>query len=238
MEKKTKKRDFCLNFFRKVVLSTPRLIAFDRWLSFCIIALHLQSSRCQPNGNFDTAQCIEQVIKHLVSQTIILLKFFIIIAILSLAKVKWKKNLFMIFFLFRPSLVITKQVTQTTNVFAMMRWNHDFFCNFSIKFSLNRQSWQKPGDFDSMIVPLNMAGFVLECHREGEADLSRWCNSPLTMRSNAIQEWFGCWALPWWLLQTLWKASYWAPVNTFLLISPTQSHFCSLIGPFPKNYKT
>ena len=25
-----------------------------------------------------------------------------------------------------------------------------------------------------MIVPLNMAGFVLECHREGEADLSRW----------------------------------------------------------------
>ena len=108
-----------------------------------------------------------------------------------------------------------------------------FFSNFSIKFSLNRQSWQKPGDFDSMIVPLNMAGFVLECHREGEADLSRWCNCPLTMRSTAIQEWFGCWTLPWWLLQTLWKASYWAAVNTFLLISTTQSHFCSFIGPFP-----
>ena len=48
-----------------------------------------------------------------------------------------------------------------------------FLSNFSIKFSLNRQSWQKPGDFDSTIAPLKMAGFVLECHREGEADLSR-----------------------------------------------------------------
>ena len=58
------------------------------------------------------------------------------------------------------------------------------------------------------------------------------CNCPLMMRSNAIQEWFGCWALPWWLLQTLWKASYWAPVNTLLLISQTHSRFCPLIDSF------
>ena len=56
---------------------------------------------------------------------------------------------------------------------------------------------------------------------EKDATVRRYVvhEGPPTMRSNAIQEWFGCWALPWWLLQTLWKASYWAPVNTFLLNS-------------------
>jgi len=70
--------------------------------------------RCQPNGNFDTAQCIEQTkLGHY-------------------------------------------QAGYTDD---------QCFCY--------DESWQKPGDFDSTIVPLNVAGFVLECHREGEADLSR-----------------------------------------------------------------
>ena len=86
-----------LNFFRKVILSTLRLITIDRWFSFCIIPL--QSSRCQPNGNFDTAQCIEQVIEHLVSQTSHLLKFFTINSNFVSCKIVRKKS-FYDFFIF------------------------------------------------------------------------------------------------------------------------------------------
>ena len=147
-----------------------------------------------------------------------------------------EKSLFMIFFLFRPSLVITKQVTQTTNVFAMMRCNHTFFLAISQssflwivragKNLVTSIQWSCPSIW--LALCSNATGRVRQIF-QGDAES---CNCPLMMRSNAIQEWFGCWAFPWWLLQTLWKATYWAPVNTFLLISQTQSRFCPLIDSF------
>ena len=95
-------KKFCgLNVFGKIILSTLRLIAIDRWFSFSIIPL--QSSRCQPNGNFDTAQCIEQVIKHLMPQTSLLLKFFIINSNFVSCKIVRKKS-FYDCFLFQTKL--------------------------------------------------------------------------------------------------------------------------------------
>jgi len=70
--------------------------------------------RCQPNGNFDTAQCIEQ--------------------------------------------------TPLGNYQASYT-DDQCFC-FD-------ESWRTPADFNSTIAPRNVAGIVLECHRNGAADYSR-----------------------------------------------------------------
>ena len=36
------------------------------------------------------------------------------------------------------------------------------------------QSWRTPDNFNSTIAPRNVAGIVLECHRNGAADFSKW----------------------------------------------------------------
>ena len=216
-----------------------RLIAIDRWFSFCIIPL--QSSRCQPNGNFDTAQCIEQVIEHLVSQTSHLLKFFTINSNFVSCKIVRKKSSYD-FFIFPDQAWWLPSRLHRRPMFLLW-WGEImiFFSNFSIKFSLNRQSWQKPGDFDSMIVPLNMAGFVLECHREGEADLSRWCrkmNCSKILHGGSTYDEIKCNSGVIWVLDTSLMATT-DPVKSFILstgehLSSNFSYFCSLIGPFPK----
>jgi len=70
--------------------------------------------RCQPNGNFDTAQCIEQT---------------------------------------------------PLGDYQAGYTDDQCFC-FD-------ESWQTPENFNSTIAPRNVAGIVLECHRNGAADYSR-----------------------------------------------------------------
>ena len=36
------------------------------------------------------------------------------------------------------------------------------------------QNWRTPAEFNSTIAPRNVAGIVLDCHRNGLADYSRW----------------------------------------------------------------